>query len=80
MTSLEQTMRVGFAALDQSTRLPDSDQMSRILNQVLADPTVSLLRRTRRSIRTILWLCIFLFLLLGGSALVAVAYKALFEN
>jgi hypothetical protein len=73
-------MRAGFAEFDLSTPLPDGDEIARLLRQVSEEPTVSLLRRTRRSVRTLLWLCVLLLSLLGCSALLALAYRVLFQE
>lgn len=80
LVNVDQALMTGFAAFDRSTELPERDQIATLLHRVVDEPTVRLLRRTRRSIRVILWLCFFLFTLLGCSALIALAWKALFER
>jgi hypothetical protein len=80
LVSLERAMRAGFEEFDLSTPFPDSDEITRLLRQVTEEPTVSLLRRTRRSVRTVLWLCFLLLSLLGCSALLALAYRVLFQQ
>lgn len=78
LIDVERTLKDGFAEFDRQAHLPD-DQIADILRRVIDEPAVPLLRRTRRSVRTILWLCLLLFGVLGCSALLALAYKVLFD-
>ena len=77
---MEQVLARGFAEFDRATSLPDSDQITSILRRVTDEPTVAFWQRTRRSVRTMLWLSLLLLSLLGACGLIALAYRVLFSG
>lgn len=77
---VEHVLFRGFEEFDQATRLPDSDQITTILRRATDETDTRLWRRTRRSVRTILWLSLLLFGMLGACGLIALAYRVLFSG
>ena len=75
LVEIDSLLRQNFQDIENGVEPVDEDQLNGILDEVEAAPEVVVLKRTRRSIRLILWLTISLVSLLGAYGLIALVLK-----
>ena len=75
LVEIDSLLRQNFQDIEDGVAPVDEDQLSGILDKVEAAPEVAVLKRTRRSIRLILWLTVSLVSLLGAYGLIALVLK-----
>jgi hypothetical protein len=75
LVEIDSLLRQNFQDIENGIAPVDEDQLSGILDEVQAAPEVAVLKRTRRSIRLILWITISLVSLLGAYGLIALVLK-----
>ncbi len=75
LAEIDSLLRQNFQDIEDEVSPVGEDQLSGIIDEVQAAPEVAVLKRTRRSIRLILWLTISLVSLLGAYGLIALVLK-----
>ena len=75
LAEIDALLRQNFEDLDSGLQPVDEDRLSGILDELETAPELAVLKRTRRSIRLILWLTISLVSLLGAYGLIALVMK-----
>ena len=75
LAEVDSLLRQNFQDIESGVGPLDEDRLSGILDELEAAPEVAVLKRTRRSIRLILWLTISLVSLLGAYGLIALVLK-----
>ena len=75
LAEADSLLRQNFQDIESGVGPLDEDRLSGILDELEAAPEVAVLKRTRRSIRLILWLTISLVSLLGAYGLIALVLK-----
>ena len=75
LVEIDSLLRQNFQDIENGVAPVDEDQLSGILDEVQVAPEVAVLKRTRRSIRLILWITVSLVSLLGAYGLIALVLK-----
>lgn len=75
LAEIDSLLRQNFQDIESGVQPVDEDRLSGIIDELEAAPEVAVLKRTRRSIRLILWLTISLVSLLGAYGLIALVLK-----
>lgn len=75
LAEIDRLLRQNFQDIESGVQPVDEDRLSGIIDELEAAPEVAVLKRTRRSIRLILWLTISLVSLLGAYGLIALVLK-----
>ena len=75
LVEIDSLLRQNFQDIENGVAPVDEDQLSGIIDEVQVAPEVAVLKRTRRSVRLILWLTISLVSLLGAYGLIALVLK-----
>ena len=76
LEKLDALLRLGFHEVDQATAKPSEEHVNGILSQLRPNSGVSTSRRTRRSVRVLLWITLVFLTLLGSYALITLALEA----
>jgi hypothetical protein len=76
---VDEMLTAGFRELDRSVEPAPSDRVDAIVDELRGLPDISTSRRTRRSIRTLLWISAAFLSLLATYALASLALRAM-EN
>lgn len=75
LAEIDGLLRRNFEDIESGVGPVGQDRLSGIIEEVQAAPEIAVLKRTRRSIRLILWITICLGSLLAAYALIALVLK-----
>ena len=76
IAELDSLLRKGYQDLESGVAAVGEERLNGILEKLQVAPEIALLRRTRRSIRLILWITLALSGLLAAYTLLALVFKA----
>ena len=75
LVDIDSLLRRNFEDIESGVDPVDQDHLSGIMEELQAAPEIAVLKRTRRSIRLILWITLSLGSLLGAYTLIALVLK-----